>query len=335
MTRLPSIDALKFLLALGVVWAHSVLMGQHYSTTNYLVGQGLVRATVPTFALVSGFLFHATGRRGRTMPWLMIMTGAYLVWCLIYAPVWLVGEPDVLHVLGRLVVGPLHLWYMAALILAVLMIAAVLRLVPDPLAQRRWLLGSALGLALTGATLQGIDFFTPVDLSLNVYRNGIFVEYPYAVLGFLLAGKIEREGSDWMPGALPLWLMLGFLAALRLGEAWLSLRAFGLSPAAPPEFPPLAMAFSVTLMMAMLRLDLPGWLRPLGKLSMAIYFLHYLVLLGALSLGLTSLGTMMALGVAGPILLTRLGSAIWHEVKRHVRQRQETGGAWVSPDWRR
>lgn len=335
MTRLPSIDALKFLLALGVVWAHSVLIGQHFSTATYLFGQGLVRAAVPTFALVSGFLFHATSRRGRTWPWLMIMTFAYLMWCLIYAPVWILDEHDLLHVLGRLVVGPLHLWYMAALIVAVLMIAAVVRLIPDPLAQRRWLLGSAVALLFTGATLQGIDFFTPLDLPLNVYRNGIFVEYPYAALGFLLAAKIQRDGRDWMPGALPLWLLLGLLAALRLGEAWLSLKAFGLSPAAPPEFPPLAMAFSVTLMMAMLRLDLPDWTRRLGKLSMALYFLHYLVLLGALSLGLTSMGAMMVLGVAGPVLLTLLGRLLWREVRRFLRQRQDTDEAWARPDWRR
>lgn len=324
MTRLPSIDALKVLLALAVVWAHAVLLGAHFDTLNYLVGQGLVRPAVPTFAMVSGFLFNSTHRRGTTTRWLTTISGAYLLWCLIYAPLWLPEEPDLAHVFGRLIVGPLHLWYMAALVAAVLLMAAVLRWAPGALAARRWLLGLAVGALLTGSALQAADFFGPVDIPLNAYRNGIFVEFPYAAFGFLLADRVAREGRGWLPPAPRLWLLFAGLAALRLIEARLSLAAFGLSPSAPPEFPPLAVAFSLVLLMATLRTDLPRVPLPLGTLSMAMYFLHYMVVMAALSLGITALGLQLLLGAGVPALVALLYCAARREAGRLLAASRRT-----------
>ena len=316
MPRLYAIDTLKVLLALGVVWAHAVLLGGHFSAANYVFGQGLVRPAVPSFALVSGFLFHFTYRRGTTRRWLAVVGGAYLFWCLVYAPVWLPDTPGPAHVLLQLIFGPLHLWYMAALLTAVTLIAAILHWTPGGQSTRRWLLGLGIVLLLTGNALQAVDFFTVVDIPLNGYRNGVFVEFPYAAFGFLLAERIAREGRDWMPSAPRLWLLLGGLAALRLIEARWSLGAFGLSPAAPPEFPPLAVAFSLVLAMAFLRLDLPPLRLPLPTISMAIYFLHYMVLLGALSLGITTLGLQLVLGAGVPVVLGLLYLVALREARR-------------------
>lgn len=316
MPRLYAIDALKVLLALGVVWAHAVLLGGHFSEANYLFGQALVRPAVPTFALVSGFLFHFTWRRGTTRRWLAVVGAAYLFWCLVYAPVWLPDTPDLGHALVRLVFGPLHLWYMAALVLAVAMITAILHWTPGGKVTRRWLLGLAIALLLVGNALQAVKFFTPIDVPLNAYRNGVFVEYPYAAFGFLLAGRVAREGRDWMPSAPRLWLLLAGLAGLRLIEAWLSLHAFGLSPAAPPEFPPLAVAFSLTLAMACLRLDLPKLRLPMPAISMSIYFLHYMVILGTLSLGIHALVPQLLLGAVVPAVLGVVYLAALREARR-------------------
>ena len=204
MTRVHSIDVLKLLVALGVVWAHAVLLGSHYTDANYIFGQGIVRAAVPTFATISGFLLYSTWHRGKTPRWVGLMVATYLFWCLIYAPVWRPQGMEAGEIVLLILTGPLHLWYMAALVLAVGLMALVLTLSPDEgTAHRRLLILGVITLPL-GAALQAVDFFTGLDLPLNAYRNGLFVEFPYAAFGFLVAARLRRLGRDSLP---PAWLL--------------------------------------------------------------------------------------------------------------------------------
>ncbi|MFN4100486.1 MAG: acyltransferase family protein, partial [Pararhodobacter sp.] len=321
MTRLHSIDGLKFLVALGVVWAHAVLLGSHFNVTNYIIGQGLARTAVPTFAVISGFLFHVTWRRGNTRRWIAGMLAVYAFWCAVYVPVWLPPDPAPGEILSLLITGPIHLWYMAALVLAVLLISAVLRLSKDEASARKRLLWLAVGALTVGTTLQSVNFFTAHDIPLNAYRNGIFLEFPYAVFGFLIAARLQRHGRAGLPGAPVLWAIVAGLALLRLGEAGLSLTFAGLSLAAPPEFPPLAVAFSVAVVLAAVRLDLPKPPLNLAYLSMMIYFLHYLMLLVALSIGVTSQSGMILLAVLVPVAFALVLQAVWQAVWQALRRR--------------
>ncbi len=300
MTRIHAIDLLKLVVATGVVWAHAVLLSGHVTPATYLFGQGLVRTAVPTFAAISGFLFHSTYRNGKSLRWLTMLLGVYLFWCLIYLPVWLPHPATPRALAADVLLGPIHLWYMAALLAALALIALILTLVPDAARARRWLLGLALGGLFTGTLVQSVDFFTGIDVPLNGYRNGLLVEFPYAVFGYLIADRLRREGRDWLPSGLWLGAGLALLALLRLIEAWLSLRWFGLSVVAPPEIPFLAAAFSVAVLLATLRLNIPAPPVNLGFVSMMLYFLHYGVLLGALHLGIGNVTLLLAIGIALP-----------------------------------
>ncbi|MBN8292417.1 acyltransferase family protein [Rhodobacter sp. NTK016B] len=305
MTRIHSIDYLKFLIASCVVWAHAVLLSGHFHVPTYLFGQGLVRNAVPVFAMISGFLLHATHRKGRTARWLTVLGCAYLFWCLVYLPIWLDdSHMSMRDLIYQLIFGPLHLWYMAALVVAVAMVMAVLRLASSERVAQYWLAGSAVVLLLTGSAIQSVDFYTSIDMPLNSYRNGAFVEYPFVAMGYLLAGLIRQKGLDWLPRARVLWLILAGLAVLRLIEAAFSLHYAGLSPAAPPELPPLAVAFCATLLLAMMRTPLPAPRAPLGMISMFVYFLHYIVILTMLSIGIDNVWLLTATGVAIPALAT-------------------------------
>ncbi|WP_068305609.1 acyltransferase family protein [Pararhodobacter sp. CCB-MM2] len=310
MTRIHAVDLLKILIASCVVWAHAVLLGGHITPTNYLIGQGLVRNAVPCFALISGFLYFGTRAKGNTRRWLTVLTCAYLFWALVYLPIWLDGTMSMRALLGNLVFGPIHLWYMAALILAVGMLHAVLSFAPNEDAAHRWLKITAVAGILCGFSLQAVDFFSPLDLPLNAYRNGAFLEYPYAAIGYLIAAKLRREGLESLPRARTLWLIVAGLAVLRMGEALLSLQFAGLSPAAPPEFPPLAVGFIIALFLAVLRSPVPPMPPALGLVSMFIYFLHYLVLLVMLYLGLNQMWVMVPAGIVLPtvaaLVLVRL-----------------------------
>lgn len=317
MTRIHAIDLLKLVIATAVVWAHAVLLGGHIDVPNYVFGQGLVRTAVPGFALISGFLFFATHRRGNTGRWLMTLGCAYLFWSLVYLPIWLPGHVSLWQLIGLLILGPIHLWYMAALVVAIAMLAGLLALIPDRARAHRWLLGSAVALLIFGNSLQAIDFFTGLDLPLNAYRNGILLEYPYAAFGYLLAARLQTQGLDSLPRARTLWLITGALAVLRLGEATLSLQYFGLSFAAPPEFLPLAVGFIVSFFLSVLRTPFPefapGIGQKLGLVSMFIYFLHYLLILIGLHLGLNNLWLLVPMGTLIPAALALLLARLLRE----------------------
>ncbi|WRH62470.1 MAG: acyltransferase [Fuscovulum sp.] len=313
MPRIHSIDVLKLIIAAGVVWAHATLLTLQGGVVAYVLGQGLVRTVVPTFAVVSGFLFHSTFHHGRARAWLIRLGLFYLLWTVLYLPVWWPQDPTLGTVVQDLIFGPIHLWYMAALMLALVVLRVVLLLAGDDRRGRRWLIWLGLIFLLCGTTLQGVDFFSDATLSMHTWRNGVFFEFPFVVIGYLVADRIRRRGMGWLPSAGQAWAVLGGLALLRLGEAALSLDLFGLSIFAPPEFPFLTAAFALMILLVALRTEVPPVPVNIAFLSMMIYFLHFIVLLAALRLGVTQIWALMGLGLGLPVLagLFLLGMGQW------------------------
>jgi peptidoglycan/LPS O-acetylase OafA/YrhL len=302
MSRIHSIDVLKLIIASGVVWAHVTLMTLQGGALAYLFGQGLVRTVVPTFAVISGFLFHSTFHHGRARGWLTRLLVFYLFWCAFYLPIWWPEHPTWAVVLQDLIFGPMHLWYMAALMVALGLIRAVLALAGSERQGRLWLIGTGLVCLLIGTAVQSVNFFASADLSIHVWRNGVFFEFPFAVIGYLVADRIYRKGWDWVPSARVAWLVLLVLAVLRLGEAAIGLHLYGASILAPPEFPLLALAFSLMVLLAALRTDVPKAPVNLAFLSMMIYFLHLIVLLVLMYFGVQNVAALTLLGIALPAL---------------------------------
>ena len=300
MSRIHSIDVLKLIIASGVVWAHVTLMTLQGGAFAYLFGQGLVRTVVPTFAVISGFLFHSTFHHGRTRGWLTRLLVFYLFWCAFYLPIWWPEDPTWAVILENLIFGPMHLWYMAALMVALGLIRAVLALAGSEKRARVGLIWTGLVCLLIGTALQSVSFFGPAELSIHVWRNGVFFEYPFAVIGYLVADRIYRQGWDWLPSARIAWGVLLVLAVLRIGEAGLGMHFFGASIFAPPEFPFLALAFSLMVLLAALRTEVPEAPVNLAFLSMMIYFLHLIVLLVLLHFGMQNVVMLTVLGIALP-----------------------------------
>ncbi len=302
MPRIHSIDVLKLIIAAGVVWAHATLLTLQGGVVAYVLGQGLVRTVVPTFAVLSGFLFHSTFHHGSARGWLIRLGLFYLIWTALYLPVWWPQDPTFGVVVQELIFGPVHLWYMAALMLALVTLRVVLLLAGDDRQGRWWLMALGLVFLLCGTVLQAVGFFGEAGVSMHTWRNGVFFEFPFVVIGYLVADRIRRRGTDWLPGVRQAWAILGVLALLRLAEAGLSLHLFGLSIFAPPEFPFLSVAFSLMVLLVALRTNVPRLPVNIAFLSMMIYFLHFIVLLGAIHFGVTSVWALMALGMGLPML---------------------------------
>ncbi|NBE07595.1 acyltransferase family protein [Paragemmobacter ruber] len=303
MPRIHSIDYLKLIIASGIVWAHVMMLTQQGGAVDYVIGQGLVRTVVPTFAVISGFLFYSTLQRGKAVRWILQLTALYAFWWLAYLLEWLPYVGDRRTIILEAVFGPLHLWYVVALIMAVVMITVIHRLAGGGRTGRLVLVWSAVICLLIGTGLHSVHYFTDAHLSIHVYRNGPFLIFPYAVLGYLIADRLNRQGDGWMPSLQAGCLILLGLALLRLAEAGLALITFGASFEAPPEFPVLAVAFSAMFVLVALRVRLAEPPVNLAFLSMLIYFLHFMVVVTLLNFGITRVFVLTALGVAVPAVL--------------------------------
>ena len=187
--------------------------------------------------------------------------------------------------------------------MAILILLGVLNAIPDPRRARRALVWLAMAGLLTGTVLQALHYFTPVDLPMNAFRNGVFVEFPYAVFGFLLADRISRKGPSALLPERFVAAALALLAALRLAEATFYLHLYGPDLNFPPEFPFLAAAFSLCLLVFTLRLRLPPPPADFAFLSVMVYFLHFFVLLVALKLGIGSFAGLAVAGIAVPVMI--------------------------------
>ena len=301
--RYHALDYLKILLVSGVVLAHAGLMSNHIPQWGYLVGNGLLRATVPTFALLTGAgLFH-TMRRGRLRRWSAAMLSVYLIWCVIYAPIWLRDITGPAQLAQRLFFGPMHLWYLAAMLLATAILALVLHGAADAASGRRRVIATVLVTGLAGSFLQFAGFFGWLRLEVDDVRNGLFLIYPFAGLGYLLADWVERHGRDALPSAKVLWLGLAIVIALRLGEAMLDMAVFGTSLGTVPEFPPLAYGFSALLFLAFIRLEVPAPFVDLSTISAVTYLMHMGFILLLLHFGIRNPWLMFWGGLLLPMLI--------------------------------
>lgn len=303
MSRIHSIDYLKLIIASGIVWAHVMMMLGQGTAVDYVLGQGLVRIVVPTFAVISGFLFYSTLQRGKALRWIMQLMVVYVFWWLAYLPAWLPYVGDMRTIIKEAIFGPLHLWYVVALIISVTMIAVIQRMAGTGRRGRRALFWIALGCLLIGTGIHSVEYFSDEHMSVHLYRNGPFRIFPYAALGYLVADRLYREGDGWVPSLRAGCRILLGLALLRIGEAWLTLILFGASFDAPPEFPFLAAAFSAMFVLVALRLRLPAPPVNLAFLSMLIYFLHFMVVVTAMDHGVENVLGLTVLGVAVPVLL--------------------------------
>ncbi|MBQ9406331.1 MAG: acyltransferase [Desulfovibrio sp.] len=289
----PGLDAMKFLMAGMVVLLHTSPVFDA-PLPNLLVREGLARVAVPFFFIASGYLLF--GRMsagevdlGRVRRYVLRIMRVYAVWVIIYLPFILQIYGRDIEIYGGLagwvwyffMPGYMHLWFLAALVLAIMLLAALRR--------KGWgfrrilLLGFCLYLpALWGCAYYGAfaamfpQFLHDEALMKSLYilfgnpRNGLTMGFFYVSLGAALAARRPRLGKRVLlslSGIALLFLLaeialVDSLGWLRDGDASLCL-----VPAAVSVF-----LLSLKLRLPWLRTELFLWLR---KLSMLVYCLHF------------------------------------------------------------
>lgn len=303
MRRIHSLDYLKVLLAIGVVFGHAILIQNQLVPWSYVLGNGLLRSLVPTFSILSGYCFFVTYSRGRAGKWLAGLILLYLFWIVFYAPIWANRDTTAAEVLRVLLLGTMYLWYIAGMIVDAALLVGFLRL-GERTRTGTWPLRiAALACALVATVLAFWSFWREPGLPMDVLRNGATVIFPFFAVGYLMAGRVCDHGLDSLPRPRTLWLIVAALFALRLLEAYLGMRTYGVSLHAFPELPFLSYPAAILLFLAFLRTEIPEAPVNLSLWSASIYFLHIFLILFLRHFGIETLWAYVISGVAGSVLV--------------------------------
>ena len=285
--------------ALLVVFIHSAPLFPISPALNQVIGHGVGRLAVPFFFIATGY-FSATALVEDRWRWARRIAAMYLLWTLVYAPLWLIKSPDAVTALGHIVFGFRHLWYLPALLLGGLTLSYAARL------GTRRLLGLAVLVYLAGAALQyGLNarwdwvHLAAPDLAAQIPRNFLTFAFPFLTLGYVI--RVQDAAIRRVP---PVWLGLAYAAATL---------AFALEYALVQHFygsNRMADIYVVLIVLAplifagLLRLPSRPIALPLGDTATSLYFNQiYLLAIGHTVLGFGNVG-MFVFAVAGGLALT-------------------------------
>lgn len=319
MNCIHSLDYLKTIFAVLVVFAHTNWMQRHLSPPVFVLGNGLMRMLVPLFCVIAGYFLYRAIERGKTGRWLMRVLCLYLFWMAVYIPYWQGQMTSARAFAITMLWGFSHLWFLSGLLVAGLAVAGCkalgARLMPGhPLAL---MIAAAVLCALIGVGLEYLDLSGLRHVPTQRFRNGLFMCFPFVTLGYVLSLRAERGDAP------PARRRLVLIAALGLGllclEAWLvqAWRGTGVMI----EVPISTYLAVPAVFLLVLQLDLPPQPVDLGLISATIYFLHIWAFQLAEWVGLDRVWALMIWGVGVPTLVALVYDAL---IRRRARGRRGT-----------
>ncbi|MGP3695894.1 acyltransferase family protein [Rhodobacter sp. NSM] len=266
-----SLDALKIAMAVMVLGLHAGFLRDVDQVASDFFTNCLFRIAVPTFLVINGYYLERQLDRGIGR-WAARVALLYVLWMALYAPLWLPGALKV-PAFGREVAffGYYHLWYLLALLLAGLMVAALRR------AGERVLALAGLAAFAVGVGIQYAGNFHLLDGAIDdrlndvqTYRNFLFVGFPFLVCGVLIARHEERFARFGS------WRLLVPALALLVAE-WAANMIWNPDDTVFEIFVSLAVVCPV-LFLTVKRWQLAGTSRDLGQFATALYLIHIAVL---------------------------------------------------------
>lgn len=192
MDRNIALDILKLLMAFMVVGIHAEIFKDINLALPYFTAYGLFRIAVPVFLVISGFYFYQTLANAKTLLWFKRALLLYFFWMLIYSPFWFhpteLSLKEIIKVFAHLLVGYYHLWYVAGMIGAALILVFVRNL------NSISLIFIVTITFLTGVIIQyagnyhlfGNATLDKIANIIFVHRNALFMSFPFFCIGFLI-----------------------------------------------------------------------------------------------------------------------------------------------------
>lgn len=306
--KYPGLDVLKFFLALIVCMRH---IGQGFLETSELLFSVFVNIlspiAVPTFFVISGFLFYKNGCKLKKTVYRLLKL--YLIWSVIFLPINIVrlftGSVNIITFIKEFFfVGTYyHLWFLPALVIGIL-INYLFRKLPDLL-----IFFIFLGLFLVTVlsepyrflcTNELIYFFQLYEKIFVTFRNVFFMAPIFVFEGKLLMVYLQNDKHKYSH----IYLFLLISCVMYFGEAmFVTSRIYtrGLNVLLTPIF------FSPILILSFLRVnnEMPIELR---KSSTFLFCFHPIILIiqKYLFIGEHNFFIMLVLTLMEMVLLTFL-----------------------------
>ncbi|WP_308807650.1 acyltransferase [Pseudoduganella dura] len=191
--RNVSLDFLKLALACMVVSLHVGIFYDVSPVLGFLTGEGIFRIAVPIFLIINGYYFFPVLQRNGARGWFSRIGGLYLFWSAVYLFFW-VPEIDptvsgLIKAVRILAVGYYHLWYVAGMIGAGLLVLAFRRL-PGYLVLAAALLLYVAGVGIQYAGNYHVFTNTQLDRFANItwiHRNFLFLSFPFFYIGYFIS----------------------------------------------------------------------------------------------------------------------------------------------------
>lgn len=181
------LDLAKLFFATLVVLLHTEFLFN--SEYGFLMNEGIYRISVPFFFIVNGYFLSSVLTKEKFIKWLANISLIYVFWsCIYFMYDFYEHGFDLKKYFINVFFGYVHLWYVASLILASIMLFLTKRV------GNRLLIILAVCLFLLGAFSQfamayGIN---PLNIpssfqKVNATRNFIFLAFPFISIGFILS----------------------------------------------------------------------------------------------------------------------------------------------------
>jgi len=266
-----SLDILKIILAISVVFLHCHFLEDISIIGYYSTVEGLFRLAVPTFLIISGFYFFYIKDLNDLKKWIFRLGSLHLIWMTIYSPLWL-SLDNIPKTLFTLFNGYYVLWYLIGALFSGIIVFYIKNL------SKKIHIFLILILFSIGCVLQLIGnlhvFNGIIDKYLNfnaIHRNFLFFCLPFFLMGYLI-NKYEIYQKLKIS-----FFTLFFLLLLVIFEANLNRIFISSSENLDQIFSLLFTAPALFIYFKNKKLS--GKTKDLANLSTAIYLIHPMILI--------------------------------------------------------
>lgn len=207
MKRNLRIDYFRIVLSLLVITLHAQPLFSEDSLAGWFISNGIARIAVPCFFIISGYFLHLKIDDNKALrKYLSHILIIYIVWSIIYLPTYYQTiEPRSLITFALM--GYYHLWFLPALIVGILLLVIFKKFIKND----NYLLTIGIILYLTGYIMENLE------LPYRSFCNGIFIGYPFIVLGYYLQ---NRNIPDRIKKRYAYIILLFTLATLLIESYW-------------------------------------------------------------------------------------------------------------------
>jgi len=280
MERNITLDYYKIFLSILVITIHYKIVptSQFEVFYNEIIRDGIAKIAVPTFFILNGYFLKIENSRN-VKKYLLRITILYITWSLFYLPNF---DIDYIRLfLVNIVFGYYHLWYLPALIGAVILFYFIKKGLPN---NNLLFLLIAVLLFIVGYIIQinaGESTFSEYK-----YRNFLFVGLPFLMLGNLIRSSAvtlkNRTGYILLFVSVLLFLVEIYWSQKFMNHLWdIYLSLFLVCP--------------IALLFCLNHSKYSNQINDMNHLSSAIYFIHIFVIKIANNLYISSLYTFPAI----------------------------------------